>query len=55
MAVDFMYAVVLRLEANSGLISNPEVLQILQQRSSQRASLGASLPVEQRVCLCSAF
>ena len=44
--------VVCRLEANSGLVSNPEVLQILQQRSSQRASQGASLPVEQKVLCC---
>ena len=49
MANPFMYAVFFRLEANSGLISNPEVLHILQQRSSQRASLGESLPVEQKV------
>lgn len=49
MANPFMYAVISRLEANSGLISNPEVLHILQQRSSQRASLGESLPVEQKV------
>ncbi|KAL3133358.1 hypothetical protein ABBQ38_007230 [Trebouxia sp. C0009 RCD-2024] len=38
------------LEANSGLVTNPELLQILQKRSSQRASLGASLPVEQKAC-----
>ncbi len=39
-----------RLDASVGLVSNPEVLQLLHERGGHLGPVGNSLPAEQKVC-----